>query len=200
MTAALLEDDIKWWPVIRVEKWEADVLRELTNEFGLTREPNAYTLEHLKRKYGAEPSRILEAEGNKLVNAGLQRCSDLLTGITTNPALTATRGMTGVGDSSTAWAATQTALQASTNQYYKALDAAPGSATGVITAQTTYQTGDANYAWNEWCLAIATATPVSSSSISTATTSGIMFNRAVQSLGTKVSTAVWVLQVSVTLS
>jgi hypothetical protein len=196
MTTAL-NDSLKWWPTIRVKKYDAGLLEEITHDFGLTREPNGLVLDYLERNHGVMPSRILDAEGNSLVNTGLQRVSDLIIGSGAQ-AFTTSRGMTGVGDSSTAFAVTQTTLVAGTNTLYKAIDSAPGSATGVITAQTTYQTGDANYAWNEWCLAIATAAPVSSSSFSTATTSGIMLNRKVQSLGTKVSTAVWVLQVTVT--
>lgn len=213
MTAALLNDTIQWWPQIRVEKWEEATLRELKHEFNLTKEPNHYTLDYLKRKYGAEPTRVLEAEGNSLTQLGRTRVCDLLLGNGTTHTLGATYGGTGVGDSSTANGSpnTNTALLASTNRLYKPLDAAPsdgaagdgtvGSTPGVITGSTTYQLADANFAWNEWCLTIASATPASSSTFTTAVGStGIMLNRAVQSLGTKVSTAVWVLQVTLTLT
>lgn len=195
--AASLHEDIKWWPQIRIEKWEAETLRELKNEFNLTREPNGLVLAHLKENYGAEPTRVLEAEGNALVTVGLQRVSDLLTG--TGQAFTTTRGMTGVGDSATAYNAAQTALVANgSNALYKAIDSAPGSSNGVITCQSTYQLSEANWVWNEWCLAVATASPVTSATFNTATTTGVMLNRKVQGLGTKVNTAVWVLQVTVT--
>lgn len=211
MTAATsMPDGIKWWPLARVEKWEAETLRELKHEFNLTQEPNHYTLDYLKKKYGAEPTSVLETEGNYLTNVGRVRVADLTVGNGTPKQLVSPYAGTGVGDASTlatqANIQGQTALQATTNLLYKPLDSTPtsgtvaGSTSGVITAQTTYQTGDANFAWNEWCLTVATATSVSSSSFATATTSGIMLNRAVTSLGTKVSTAVWVLQVTVTLS
>lgn len=201
MTAPAFADGIRWWPTIRLEKWEHETLRELEHEFGLTQEPNHYTLDYLKRKYGAEPTRILEAEGNALVNTGRTRIADLLIGNGSPKQLTSVYGGTGVGDSSTATAQSQTTLQAATNLLYKPLDGAPtDSSPGVMTGQTTYQLTDANFAWNEWCLTVATATSVSSSSFTTATTSGIMLNRAVQALGTKVNTAVWVLQWTVTLS
>jgi len=208
MTAAThMPDGIKWWPTARIEKWEAEQLRELKHEFNLTREPNSYTLDYLKAKYGAEPTKVLEVEGNSLSNDGRVRVTDLIIANGTPKQLTSVYGGTGVGDSTTANPSpnTFTQLQAATNKLYKPLDGAPtdgtsGSNPGVITAQTTYQTGDANFAWNEWCLTIATATSVASSTFATATTSGIMLNRAVTSLGTKVNTAVWVLQVTVTLS
>lgn len=207
MTATLLPEGINWWPNARIEKWEAETLRELTHEFNLTKEPNSYTLDYLKAKYGAEPTKVLEVEGNSLTNTGRVRVTDLVIGNGTPKQLTSVYGGTGVGDSTTANPNpnTFTTLQAATNVLYKPLDGAPsdgtvGSNPGVITAQTTYQTGDANFAWNEWGLVISTAQTVSSATFATATTSGILLNRAVTSLGTKVSTAVWVLQVTVTLS
>lgn len=98
----------------------------------------------------------------------------------------------GVGDSSTAEAATHTDLQAATNKLRKAMDATypqhtDGTASGNASAvwRSTFATGDANFAWNEWALF-------------NGSTGGRMLNRKVQSLGTKTSAASW--QLTVTLS
>lgn len=188
-------DSIKWWPTIEVIKYNPDTCRDLTDYLGYA--PQAADLRRMELTEGLVPDDILVVEGNALVTVGQQRLSDLVIG--TGQAFTTTRGMTGVGDSATAWGAGNTALLG-TNQYYQALDGAPTSVNGTITAATTYTSGNANFVWNEWCWAIATATPVSSASFTTATTTGVMFNRKVQSLGTKASGAVWTLQASVAIS
>lgn len=103
---------------------------------------------------------------------------------------------TGVGDSTTAFAATQNDLQAATNKLRKAMDATypthtdgTTSASQTITFQSTYATGDANWAWQEWIVANS----------ATAAT-GRALNRKVEALGTKVSTATWILQVAITIA
>lgn len=81
----------------------------------------------------------------------------------------------GVGDSTTAFAATQTDLQAASNKLRKAMDATyPQVAANVITVRATFGTTDANFAWQEW-------------GVFNASTAGTMFNRKVESLGTKTS-------------
>lgn len=102
-----------------------------------------------------------------------------------------------VGDSTTAFAVGQTNMQGAvnvTNRVRKAMDASfpsrgSGGSENVLTLQATFSTGDANFAWNEWG-AFNNATDGS----------GQMFNRVVSSLGTKVSTATWILQVTITFS
>lgn len=100
----------------------------------------------------------------------------------------------GVGDSSTAEAATHTDLQAATNKLRKAMDATyPLHTDGVVVGaasiafRSTFATGDANYAWNEW-------------GIFNGSSGGRMLNRKVQSLGTKTSAASWQLTVTLTLA
>lgn len=85
----------------------------------------------------------------------------------------------GVGDSSTAHTAAQTDLQAASNKMRKAMDATyPQGASNVITFRSTFGTGDANWAWNEWGTFNAAA-------------AGTMLNRKVESLGTKTNTQTW---------
>lgn len=193
-----MRDSIKWHPVVRVLKYHPDTVQDIIRTYKLEGEPTGPMLRYFEEHHGLVPDDVFVAEGNSLVTTGLQRLGDLFTGSGT--AFTSSRGMTGVGDSSTATTAGMTSLQAGTNTYYKALDGSPSSSSGVISGTTTFQTSEANYAWNEWCWCIATTTPVSSSSFSTATTSGIMVNRKVQSLGTKTSGAIWALQATITIS
>jgi hypothetical protein len=99
----------------------------------------------------------------------------------------------GVGDSTTAAAATQTDLSASSNKLRKAMDAtypqhtdATTSGAASIVFRSTFGTSDANYAWNEWA-------------IFNGSSGGRMLNRKVESLGTKASGS-WVLTLTLTLA
>lgn len=101
----------------------------------------------------------------------------------------------GVGDSSTAAAATQTDLVAATNKLRKAMtsgtypthtDAVTSGAASIV-FQSTFGTSDANYAWQEWGIFNGS--------------SGVrMLNRKVESLGTKASGSTWVLTITLTLA
>lgn len=93
-----------------------------------------------------------------------------------------------VGDSTTAFAATQTDLQAATNRLRKAMDSGyPQRASGTITFRSTFTTSEANWAWQEW-------------GIFDAATAGIMYGRKVESLGTKTSAQTWQMTASVTVA
>ena len=94
----------------------------------------------------------------------------------------------GVGDSSIAFAAGQTDLQAPANKLRKALDATyPQRAANVLTFRATFGTAEANFAWNEW-------------GVFNAASAGQMLNRKVESLGTKTSAQTWQLTVNLTLN
>jgi hypothetical protein len=94
----------------------------------------------------------------------------------------------GVGDSSTAFTATQTDLQAATNKLRKAMDATyPSRATNALTFKSTFATGDANFAWQEW-------------GVFNASVAGLMMNRKVESLGTKTSAQSWAFTVTNTIN
>jgi hypothetical protein len=102
----------------------------------------------------------------------------------------------GVGDSTTAAAATQTDLVAATNKLRKAMDATyPQHTDGVVVGsasivfRSTFATGDANFAWQEWGIFNS----------ATAAT-GRMLNRKVESLGTKTSASTWTLTLTLTLA
>lgn len=94
----------------------------------------------------------------------------------------------GVGDSSTAFSVAQTDLVAATNKFRKAMDATyPTRSTNVLTFRSTFATGDANFAWNEW-------------GVFSASTAGLMLNRKVESLGTKTSAQSWQLTCTITVN
>jgi len=94
----------------------------------------------------------------------------------------------GVGDSTTAFAAGQTDLQAASNKLRKAMDATyPTIATNQLTFRSTFATGDANFAWQEW-------------GVFNASSAGTMMNRKVESLGTKTSAQSWQFTVTVTFT
>ena len=86
----------------------------------------------------------------------------------------------GVGDSTTAFAASQTDLVAATNKMREACDTGPTRATDTLTAVASFEAADANWAWEEVGLFNASS-------------GGTMLSRKVGALGTKASPAVWTL-------
>lgn len=94
----------------------------------------------------------------------------------------------GVGDSTTAFAAAQTDLQAAANKLRQSMDATyPQRSSNALTFRATFDTADANFAWEEWAVFNAAA-------------AGTMLNRKVESLGTKTSAQVWQLTVTLTVT
>lgn len=93
----------------------------------------------------------------------------------------------GVGNSTTAFAATQTDLVGA-SKTRKGMDATyPTRAGNVLTFRSTFATTDANHAWDEW-------------GVFNAATAGTMFNRKVEALGTKTSAQSWQITATVTVT
>lgn len=93
----------------------------------------------------------------------------------------------GVGDSSTAFAAGQTDLQAASNKFRRVMEATfPTRSANVLTFKSSFATGEANFAWNEI-------------GVFDAASAGNMLCRVVQALGTKAS-GTWTLTHTVTVS
>lgn len=93
----------------------------------------------------------------------------------------------GVGDSSAGFNSAHTGLQASSNKTYKGMDVTyPQRTTNQLTFRSTFNPGEAEYAWNEWIVCSSNA-------------GANAFNRAVASLGTKGASATWQLTVTLTL-
>lgn len=150
-----------------------------------------YTAEEIAR-LGIKPVEVVESFGNMLMNAGAQRLIDQLIGATTAP-FNNTNSRLGVGNSSTAESASQTDLQAaagSSNRQFKVMDATyPSRSNQTVTFKSTFASGEAQFAWNEWCIDRGTADGT--------TVTAPMFNRKVSSLGTKGAVA-WALTVTIT--
>ena len=92
----------------------------------------------------------------------------------------------GVGDSTTAFAATQTDLQAATNRIRKGMVATfPTRSTNTLVFRSEFTGAEANFAWNEY-------------GIFNAASGGVMLNRRVQSNGTKIAGQIWIFEVTVT--
>ena len=91
----------------------------------------------------------------------------------------------GVGDSTTAFAASQTDLQAASNKLRKAMDTGyPQRTNDALKFKVTFGDSDANFAWQEW-------------GVFNASSGGTMANRKVESKGTKASGS-WVFKVTLT--
>lgn len=185
-------DSILWRPVVTVEKYDDEQTAWVAARSGVI-SPLGADFDAL----GVKPYETVVAPGNLLTTAGLQRLTNLLIGAG-GTALTATTARLGVGNSATAAAVGQTDLQASagsSNRYFMPMDATyPTAVNGVVTLKSTFATGDGNFQWSEWCADIGTATVTAG-----ATVNALMLNRAVQSLGTKVSGS-WVLTSTITIS
>ena len=94
----------------------------------------------------------------------------------------------GAGDSSTAFAATQTDLQAATNKFRKGMEATyPQRSGNVWTFRSLFATGEANFDWNEW-------------GIFNAASGGVMMTRKVESMGTKTSVQSFQLTLTITVN
>lgn len=133
-----------------------------------------------------QPYETRVIEGNILTNAGIQVLLDLFIGAA-GTTFSNANARIGVGDSSTAAAASQTDLQAATNKLRKGMEATFPSRSGqTLTFKASFATGEANFAWNEWAVFNAAA-------------AGAMINRKVESLGTKAS-GTWTLEVAITIS
>lgn len=185
-------DSIRWSPVATVEKYDDDQTAWLVGRSGIVR-PQARHFEAA----GLKPYETIVTPGNLLTTAGLNRITSLIiAGGGQGATNTATR--LGVGNSSTAAAVGQTDLQASagsSNRWFQVMDATyPQQSNGVLTFKSTFATGDGNFAWAEWCVDIGTPTVTSGNTVN-----ANMLNRAVQSLGTKVSGS-WVLTATITIS
>lgn len=126
-------------------------------------------------------------DGNLLLNEGIQTVLDLAIGAAGTVYSNANARL-GVGDSSTAEAATQTDLQAATNKTYKAMEAGyPSRTNQTLAFRSVFGSADANYAWAEFCVDNGAAAAKT-------------LNRKVSAQGTKAAGQTWTLDLSITLS
>ena len=97
----------------------------------------------------------------------------------------------GVGDSSATFSSAHTALQAATNFLYKGMgsgypqrDPANDGSDNLLRFNATFNTNEANFDWNEWGVRAG----------------GVLFNRAVETVGTKTSIEQWVFEVDIEIN
>lgn len=194
-------DGFKWNAYARIDKYSPEVVRELTQYLGY--EPKSADFKRLS----VDANSITEVDGNILVTGGLGNLTNLFFG-GGGDAFSNAKAIVGVGDSSTAAAAAQTDLQASTNKYFQGVDASnPTRVTTTVTndavqAIATFASGNANFAWNEWCWAVTTTGTITGNATLASVSSGTetMLNRKVASMGTKGSGSSWVFTTKVTFS
>lgn len=123
-----------------------------------------------------------------LTNAGAILLASALIGDGALAVANSSNSHLGVGDSNTAFAASQTDLQAASNKLRKAMESSyPTRSSGAITARSLFGTSDANWAWAEWAWFNASS-------------GGTMITRKVESLGTKTNTQSWQLTAVITLA
>jgi hypothetical protein len=163
------EDSIKWHCHTRVDKYYGDS----------TNPEDLYD--------------TVEVDGNLLMYGGASAFWTLVLGQTPSGYTAFGAAAIGVGDSSTAEAATQTDLQAATNKLRVACSPAPTHTDGTASTNNsqifvaTFTSAQANWAWNEW-------------GVFSATSAGRMLNRKVESLGTKAVNSTWQLTVTLTIA
>ena len=131
---------------------------------------------------------VLAVKDNLLLNDGISLLLDLLIGAG-GTAYTNGNSYIGVGDSTNSAAATQTALEASSNKSFMGMESSfPSRSAQTVTWKAVWASGAGNFAWNEWTISNSNSD------------SGTNLNRKVASLGTKAAGSSWTLTVTITVS
>lgn len=148
-----------------------------------------WTAEEIDAGLAGAPYEVIEAD-NLLVNAGIQNMLDLAIGAG-GTAWTNANAYIGIGDSTTAAAAGQTDLQASTNRVKADMDATFPSRSGqTLSFRCTFGTSEGNFPIQE--AAVFNGGP--------AFATGTMFNRVVQNLGSKTNLSTLQVTLTITIS
>lgn len=178
-----LREKANWKPI-----WDIDRFLDPTGQIA-TLSQRGMAIAQLNCMFTKQSLGRASFMGNLLLNEGINAMWNLIAGAG-GTAFNNANSYIGVGDSSTAALAAQTALQASTNKLYKAMDSTyPTSGTSQqIVLRSTFGSSDANWVWNE----ITAANGNSDSAVN--------MNRLVQGMGTKVSGATWIATLTITLS
>ena len=206
------QDGISWHAHAIAERYSVEQTRWAEQRLalmpGLTTEGlRQAALAGLLRGTGIPEDGYGEQDGNLLVTEGLNQLTLLITG-GAGISFNGTHGLVAVGDSSTGAAIGDTYVTATftsgSNCYQNPVDATfPTQANGLMTCQSTFASGVANFPWNTWGWAVYNGTAASNATLSTHGTSSnqaVLINHKVASLGTKGSGAAWVLVTTVTLS
>ncbi len=150
---------------------------------------------------GLKPFEVLEFEGNMMMNDGYNNIVWPAVVGAAPTYINGTDGCMGVGDSTVAAAAAQTALQAATNHLWVILNATPTTgASQQMVASASFSTSQANWVWNEIMIGTTTTPGSLPNNATTPPATAHVLNRLVTAMGTKVSTATWVATLTITLS
>lgn len=161
----MIREKLNWQPRFKITKFASDKDYENNN-----------------------PYEVSEFEGNLLLNEGIGELIDLMIGAGGTDAFNNTNARIGVGDSTTAAAASQTDLQAASNKTYKAMETSyPSRSAQTVTFRSVFASGDANYAWEEFV-------------VDNGATGAKTLNRKVSAQGTKTSGQTWTVDVQITIS
>jgi hypothetical protein len=178
-----------WNAHATVAKYSPDQVAWATAKMGY--EPDGARLSLLFRN---PEDGVTEEPGNLMVTAGLNLLTALLEGGAGTPFAHAD-AIVGVGAGTTTATTADTALtdDNTSNAYYQQADSSyPTQSNGTITCNATFASGNANFAWQEWCLATGSGGITAGDHLSAVATSVVMLNHKVASLGTKASGASWV--------
>lgn len=126
-------------------------------------------------------------EGNLLLNEGIALLLDLLIGAG-GTAYSNANAYLGVGESTTAAAASQTALQGASKTFKAMASTYPQRASQTVTFRSVFASADANNAWQEFTVVNANSD------------TGVNLNRKVDNQGTKVVGQTWTLDLAITIS
>jgi len=134
------------------------------------------------------PYEVKRFASNMGLNEGIAEWIDLACGLGSPTTFNNANSQTGVGDSTTAEAATQTDLQAATNKTYVGMDATyPSRSAQTVSFRSTYGSAVANYAWQEFI-------------VRNGATALKDIIRKVSAQGTKTSGQTWELTIQITMS
>jgi hypothetical protein len=176
-----IKSEWRIWKYPRMESWAQKQLHHLHHVLG-------WSVEKVKELGIFEKPSLLWVPGNILLNEGINLIWTLACGGSGTPWSSA-NAYIGVGDGTTAEAATQTGLQG-TNKAYKVMDSGYPTYGSAQQArwQSTFTGTEANFTWNEITVANGSSD------------AAINLNRRVQNLGTKASGTTWIAQLTITLS
>ena len=149
-----------------------------------------WTVEKFKDRdaYNAhKPYETCVAPKNVVLDNGANALLKIIGGVDNTTPFDANNAYIGVGTDTTPENASQTKLQDASAFYKKVESGYPQVSGRTIVYKATFDTSEANFAWNEF--AIANGTGVG----------GITLNRKVQNLGTK-TTGIWSLQITISVT
>jgi hypothetical protein len=149
---------------------------------------------------GVKPYETLEIDGNCLLNDGINNIlAPALIGGSYTP-INTTDGCIGVGNGTTAAAATQTALQGSSCQWVIVTSTSGTGSSQQLVVQGSFGSSYGNFAWQEICAASTTSPGSLPSTGTTPPATAHILNRLVSSMGTKASGTTWTATLTITFS